>query len=78
MEVPANPELRELNFIGAEDFAGAADRVVDRMVILKNVVRIRADFGREKLTVEGWLFGPCVARKPSPVRESEGLRLSGI
>lgn len=77
MKVAANSKLGELDFIGAENFAGAADGVVFRMMEIANVVSVYANFGSEEFRVEGKVFGAGVAVEPGEIGEGEGLGFGG-
>jgi hypothetical protein len=67
MEVAAQAELLRLDFVGAEEFARSAHRVVDRLVEVVGVGNIGADLRREELRVEGDVLIARIAIQPGPV-----------
>jgi hypothetical protein len=49
VEVSAETELLQLDFVGPEDFRRPAHGVISRMVKIENVMRVEPDFRGEEL-----------------------------
>ena len=73
VEVAADAELLQLNFVGTEEFAGAANGVIGRMIEIGDIVRVDTDFRSEEFRVPVNVFGAGVAVQPGPIRIGEGF-----
>jgi hypothetical protein len=74
VEVPADTELRDLDFSVAEDLAGSTDGVVLGVMEAVGVIDVGAELSGECRGRERRVLGSRVARDPREVREGEGLR----
>ena len=61
MKVATNAQLRRLDFIGPENFARPADRIVFGVVEIVDVVNVGSDLWCKKLGIHRQLFCTCVA-----------------
>src|SRR5690349_14233959 len=75
MKVAANPQLSELEFVVAKDFARSADRIVLGVIEVICVVDVEPDFRSEELRSIWSVFGARVTGKPAEVRKCEWFRL---
>ncbi len=76
MEVASHAQLRDLDFIGAEDFARPADGVILRMPEIIGVVDVCPDLRRKELRIHREIFRSGIAVKPGEVAKCEGLRFA--
>src|SRR5271166_2884042 len=75
-KIAAHAYLLQLPLVGAEHFRGPAHRVVLGTVVVKNVVGVEANLGREVLGGHGQVFYAPVAVEPGPV-SGEGSFFGG-
>ena len=75
VEVAAEAELLQLDFVGAKELARPAHRVVDGFVEIVVVGNIGADFRGEEVGIKGDVFVARVAVEPGPVPIRERIDL---
>src|SRR5215469_9327041 len=73
MEIAAHPELRSLDFVCPENFAGSADRVILRMSEVVDIVHVGSNFGSKELAVEGGCFRTWVPIQPGEIGKGKWL-----
>src|SRR6266850_6016552 len=78
MKVATDAELRYLDFIGPENLARPADRVVFGMIEIVDVIDVGANFRSEEFRVHRRFFGSRVAGQPGKVGESKGFCFSSL
>jgi hypothetical protein len=74
MEITANSQLLDLDFIRSTRFAGPGKSVILRMVEIIDIVAVKPELARKGLCVQGRFLGPAVAVQPAEVGECERLR----
>ena len=73
VEISSDTELRYLNFIGPENLARPANRVVFGMVEIVDIVNVRPNFRRKEFRIHRRFFCARVAGQPGKVRERKGF-----
>jgi len=77
MEIATNAKLRQLYFARAEDFTGAADRVISRMIEIVDVVGVNPEFAGEDFGIKGRLGGTRIPGQPGKVGKGKRFGFLG-